>query len=572
MSDLAELVVKVKADASSLEREMKKAESTVSSSSSKMSNSVSGLASQLRGLAPAISVVAFASFAKGAFMAADRLNDLAQRTGVAASTLSALNIPLLQGGASVEEFAASITRMNNVIGEAAKGNNQQLIDTFNSLGLSIEKLYQLSPEEQFYAIAQALNGVTNQADFTNRGIDIFGRSFATLAPLIKQTGGDLRGFVDDAKAAGDALTEEQLKKIDDFGDKWTEASEKAKLAVLQLQPVLDGLISSLDWINKNRPLESLGVAGIQAGAKLGLINQDVANAAAEEAAARKSGVGAVDFSSPTNKITVNPISATGKNPPAKKSGGSSSTALADYRRSLERQTALSGLDERGQVGLEAKFKTQDAAKAQGVKATEAMITANQNLALQAYDTQKALQDQTKAQEDARRATERFNDVLKDKLSAGLTDAVFSANNAGDAFRNMAMSIAKSIFEQSVAQPLSNSIVNGVGSLFGSGGGGGIGSFFGDMLPSFDVGSYNLPSDMIAKVHKGEMIIPAKEAQQIRSNGMGGGITVVQNNNFQSGVSRGELEAALPRVAAAAHDAVFASIQKGGSAAKIVGAR
>lgn len=37
------------------------------------------------------------------------------------------------------------------------------------------------------------------------------------------------------------------------------------------------------------------------------------------------------------------------------------------------------------------------------------------------------------------------------------------------------------------------------------------------LASFDTGAYNLPSDMIAQVHKGEMIIPAAQASQLRAS-------------------------------------------------------
>lgn len=44
------------------------------------------------------------------------------------------------------------------------------------------------------------------------------------------------------------------------------------------------------------------------------------------------------------------------------------------------------------------------------------------------------------------------------------------------------------------------------------------------LPSFAVGAWNLPSDMIAKVHKGEMIVPAGPADALR-NGGGGSVTI-----------------------------------------------
>lgn len=58
------------------------------------------------------------------------------------------------------------------------------------------------------------------------------------------------------------------------------------------------------------------------------------------------------------------------------------------------------------------------------------------------------------------------------------------------------------------------------------------------LASFDVGSWELPSDMIAKVHKGEMIIPAGPAAAWRgalsgapSGGAGPGVTVHHSTNI-----------------------------------------
>jgi hypothetical protein len=47
------------------------------------------------------------------------------------------------------------------------------------------------------------------------------------------------------------------------------------------------------------------------------------------------------------------------------------------------------------------------------------------------------------------------------------------------------------------------------------------SFGASALPSFAVGAWNLPSDMIAQVHAGEMIVPAAQAAQIRAGGGGG---------------------------------------------------
>jgi len=57
------------------------------------------------------------------------------------------------------------------------------------------------------------------------------------------------------------------------------------------------------------------------------------------------------------------------------------------------------------------------------------------------------------------------------------------------------------------------------------------------LPSFDVGAWSLPSDMVAQVHQGEMIVPAGPAAVFRqalsggAAGAGSGVTVHHSTNF-----------------------------------------
>lgn len=93
-------------------------------------------------------------------------------------------------------------------------------------------------------------------------------------------------------------------------------------------------------------------------------------------------------------------------------------------------------------------------------------------------------------------------------------------------------------------------VGGLGSLFGGGGmgsnpegymgtmnnpsayvGGGGGDFLSGLF-SFDVGADSIPRDMIAKIHKGEMILPSDTAERIRNGGIGGGGAPINvTNNF-----------------------------------------
>ena len=172
-------------------------------------------------------------------------------------------------------------------------------------------------------------------------------------------------------------------------------------------------------------------------------------------------------------------------------------------------------------------------------------------------------------DDTADAFDELSVSIRDSLANAFEDAIFEADSFGDSITSILDGIARQIARAGFIDPLSSGIGDFIkGQLDG---GGGIGGFLDDLLPSFDVGAWNLPNDMIAKVHKGEMIIPASEAIAIRNGGMGG-TTVVHNWNIQSGVTRQELLSIIPGIEANATAKTLAAVERGGRAAQIVGRR
>ena len=139
MATLDELTVRITADASSLQREMSRAVSATQQAGGRMSSALEDVRGQFLALIPVVSVGAIVAFGKQAIDAAGHLQDLGDRIGFAASTLSALESGLAASGSSVDDLAASVNLMNNQLGEAAKGG-QESIKAFDQLGLSVVKL------------------------------------------------------------------------------------------------------------------------------------------------------------------------------------------------------------------------------------------------------------------------------------------------------------------------------------------------------------------------------------------------------------------------------------------------
>jgi hypothetical protein len=231
MTDIGELVVRIKADATQLQQELRNATGVAKQSAGEMEGAFASLKDQLLQLVPALSIAAFVEFGKNAIETASNLENMANRIGFSASTLSAMQPMLAKTGTDVNAFAMSINLMNNQIGLAVQGN-AAAIQKFDQLGLSVTKLKSLSPEDQFYAIADALSKLGTQYEQTEAGRAIFGRGFAALIPLIKESNGELADTVQKLKDTGEAMSDENIKRVHEFGVALEDAGIRAKNAFI----------------------------------------------------------------------------------------------------------------------------------------------------------------------------------------------------------------------------------------------------------------------------------------------------------------------------------------------------
>lgn len=522
MATLEELVVKISADATPLKNELNKMTASTKQAAGKMESSFGAAAMALRYLAPAVVVSQIVSLGKAGVDAAGKFTDMAAQIDFAADSLASLEVPLTQSGSSIEALSASIGIMTANIGQATSGN-ATLLDMFTRLGLSASDLQKMGPEQAFYAIANALSKVGSSAEQAEIGRALLGRGFAKMKPLLAQAGGDLESFVNQQKELGNALDAQQIKRLDDFGDAIAGAALDARNAVAggfaDFLMFIDRASAEIDRFQRLSGRTAGGITGnVPTGGYSTMGSAYAGSAMAANKAKEK----------------------------AARDAYMAKAAAAGFTTEIKT----------GDVGI-------DLAKQYGSIAEKSSVATTQVKGLN-----DALKDQKGKLDESAKAAERLSEQIQDRLGDAFESAIFDAENMGDAISGILNGIARQIARDAFINPISEGIGNYIK-------GSGIGAGIMDFLPSFAVGSDNLPHDMVAKVHKGEMIIPAPQAAAMRAGGGGQQIVIHQNLTFNDavrGAARQEIMQAAPYIASQAHDAVFASIQRGGSAAKIVGKR
>ncbi len=167
--------------------------------------SINGL---LGGLGISLSIGAVVSAGKAVLSYADSLTKLADKTGISTAALQRLQAVAGASGNSIEDVANAVTQFQRRLGSGDTGATKAI----ESLGLSLERIKQLSPDEQFFALAKALQGVKDPAEQVAKAMELFGRSGAEVLPTIKAD-------IDKLKDSTFQMSETSVQALDDFGDK-----------------------------------------------------------------------------------------------------------------------------------------------------------------------------------------------------------------------------------------------------------------------------------------------------------------------------------------------------------------
>jgi len=139
------------------------------------------------------------------------LADLSAKTGIGTTALQKLKFAAEQNGGSLEQVTAAVGQMGKRLVEGDKS----AVGGLKQLGLSLETVRAMKPDDAFAAIADAIAKVPDPMGQSALAMGLFGKAGADMLPMMK---GNMRELADQAEKLGLVLSEDAVKAGDQFGD------------------------------------------------------------------------------------------------------------------------------------------------------------------------------------------------------------------------------------------------------------------------------------------------------------------------------------------------------------------
>ncbi|MCH2040279.1 MAG: hypothetical protein MK185_06560 [Saccharospirillaceae bacterium] len=247
---IASLVVSLHANSATFNNELKKSKKETH----QWAKEVKGYAKVGAGAIAASAVAAAGGLTVLTNRAFDNIDALAKHSDKIGSTTKALAGLRHQGelnGVAQRALDVGLQRSTRRISEAAKGTSVASA-ALAELGLNAQELNKLSPDQQFYRIADAMEGIENQTDKVRLGFKLFDSEGVGLINAMRGGSEELAKAAREAEQLGVAVNRVDAAKIEAAND----ASYKAGMAMQGLGNTIAIKVAPLITILKTEFVEA----------------------------------------------------------------------------------------------------------------------------------------------------------------------------------------------------------------------------------------------------------------------------------------------------------------------------
>jgi len=195
----------------------------------------------------------------------DNIAKMAKRTGVSVEALSELGFAAGLSGSSIDDLEKGLKKMARTVQDAA-GGMATAKDALTDVGVSVEALQQMSPEQQFKTLAQAFSQITDASKKAALAQEIFGRAGTQLIPLMDEGAAGIEALQDQARALGLTISTETAADAELLNDTLDILKRSLQQVVFQIGAALSGTVvdaasavtkfvtRAIKWVQLNRQI------------------------------------------------------------------------------------------------------------------------------------------------------------------------------------------------------------------------------------------------------------------------------------------------------------------------------
>jgi len=444
------------------------------------------------------------------------LKDASEKLGISVESLQVLKVGAENAGSSFESLQTALAFNTKLVSASADANSAAAA-TLRELGIDAKAIANIPIDKRFAVFAEQLSKIESPAERLTLILKTFGKSAGDLAPFFAEGAEGIDKLTQKMVETNQILSVDQVKAIDEATKKWEQlgrqfdALSAGPLAALASR--LLGILDYIDLVKKGADFGNItNFEGLKKPPALppvldssAIIGAPKPGSAIDESARIKA---AKDAAKELERITKEIAAVFEKTRTPQEEYYAGLERIADLQsKGLDADTAQRAIDQLAQTYAKSAVAAYDATVsgaayndmvADAARLVEETLTplekywrqlelidklqskglvtpevATRGKNQAAQDAAKELQAVAKEGEKVESQTDR---LLKDLTIAAngfardLTDVFFDATSSiGDMFKNLAETIAKTIFTKTISEPLIAGILGAFGGPRAAGG-------------------------------------------------------------------------------------------------------
>jgi hypothetical protein len=240
MNDASQSIQGVSTSAGSAQQGVNRSSNSMASALGKVKVAAAAAAAA----AVAAGVAYAANLVRTGLQAADEQAKLARQLGMTATELATLERAADLSGVSASNLTRSVEGLNRRLGEALEGAGPTA-DALERLGLSAEELVELSPQEQFEALGEAIEQLGSHAERSAAAQDLFGRSGQRMLLLLDGAEDTFARASGEVEAFGLALDSFDSARIEAINDNMSTLGTIMEGVALQIASAFAPALESI---------------------------------------------------------------------------------------------------------------------------------------------------------------------------------------------------------------------------------------------------------------------------------------------------------------------------------------